>query len=191
MIAIVPLPGAMGSMYAHLFENTRTGLARNLYWSVTVPCTTVDDAGDTWQTSVTCEWLTWPMTDWTGLDGASAATLQQPAQAECSFYMAAHHPVSLAELTLRAIPATTRFMVHVRGTADVDGVEGVERPCAFSFGCEVAFEGLIVVPDNLQPPPSTATEAAAVLAPFIGLAHLDAPHRDRFRYVFAPRVPPP
>lgn len=181
---ILPEAGRIGDIYGHLFQNAEAGIQRDIYWSITCPCAPIPYAEEEWPTSITCEWLVWSLSDWTGLNGASYESVKRPDLVECSFYLSEHHPVALQALTLRAIPATDRFTVSVRGEVDIEGFDELDRKYAFAVEYEVEFRGLVVVPDNLYPKPSSGQEAAAALAPFIKLADFQDPEWDRFRYVF-------
>lgn len=185
---IVPQAGRVGEICAHLFENVEAGIERDIYWSITCPCAPIQYGGEEWPTSITCEWLTWPSSAWTGLNGASHESVKRADLVECSFYLCEHHPVALHALTLRAIPATDRFVVYVRGEVNIEGFDELDGTYPFAAEYEVGFQGLVVVPDNLNPKPRSAQEAAATLAPFIMLADFQEPAWVRFRYVFPLRT---
>lgn len=183
-VEIVPEPGRIGEIYGHLFENAEAGIERNIYWSITCPCAPIQYGGEEWPTSITCEWLAWSLSDWTGLSGASYESAKRTDLVECSFYFSEHHSVALQALTLRAIPATHRFAVAVMGEVNIEGFDELDRTYAFAAECEVQFQGLLVVPANLYPKPSSGQEAGSTLAPFIKLADFQEPEWDGFRYVF-------
>ncbi len=181
---IVPEAGRMGEIYGQLFENAEAGIERDIYWSITCACVPIQYGGEEWPTSITCEWLAWSLSDWTGLNGASYESVKRPDLVECSFYLSEHHPVALQALTLRAISATDPFAVSVRGEVNIEGFDELARTYAFAAEYEVQFQGLVVVPANLYPEPRSGQEATATLAPFIKLANFQEPEWDRFRYVF-------
>ena len=163
------------------------GVARGLYWSLTLPCASVEWEGEEWETSLACEWLRWPVRNWTQLNGASLVSAVHPEEAECSFYFAEHHPVKLEALSIVRVQGTLRFQVQARGSLDLNGHGHLDgREIQFSLEGEAEFEGLIVVPDNLFPKPINPLEASAALSPFIDLDNFEPPEWDRFRYVLAP-----
>ena len=184
---ILPEAGRVGEIYAHLFENAEAGVERDIFWSITCPCAPIQYGGEEWTTSITCEWLAWTLSDWTGLNGAGYESVKRPDLVECSFYLFEHHPVALQALTLHAIPETDRFVVCIKGETDIGGFGELDGRYAFAAECEVEFQGLVVVPGNLYPKPRSGQEAAATLAPFIKLANFQEPEWDRFRYVFCLR----
>lgn len=60
-----------GELYGHLFENVSTDVPRGLFWNFSLPCAPIAWEGEEWECSVLCEWLQWPVRDWTSLDGAT------------------------------------------------------------------------------------------------------------------------
>ena len=177
----------MGSISAHVFENGSVGIQRGLFWSVTLPCSPVAWEGDECQTSLSCEWLRWPIRNWAGLDGATLESTLAPREAECSFYFSEHHPVAVSSLKLSRIPRTTRFHVAIAGVLDLEGYGDLDiKGYELAVQGAATLENLIVVPGNLVPKPSDPTAARNVLREFIEVSNLAAPEWDRFRYVFAP-----
>lgn len=186
-LAVHADPECRGELDAQLFENPRTGLPRNLYWSLTVPCAPVAWAGEVWDCSVTCEWLTWPVRHWAELDGMGLAAVTSPALVECSLYLAEHHPVRVESLALRRIGEGARFSVGLAGGVDIQGLDELDgRDIEFSLHGEVELEGLVVIPDNLFPKPQNESEVLAALRPYADLGSFGPPVFDRFRYLLAP-----
>ncbi len=174
-------------MYAHVFENPDVGVARGLYWAVTVKCEPIEWNGEAWPCSVTCEWLQWPIRRWQDLDGVSLQTAIAPLDAECSLYLAEHNPVRIESLSIRREPNERKFLVGITGAVELfgfDELDGEDIP--FFVQGSVEFDGIILIPDNLSPKPSTPTEAAGVVSEFVSVESLKEPRWDRFRYVFEP-----
>jgi hypothetical protein len=184
-IRVASCAGGVGEIAAHLFENAYTGVRRGLYWSVDLPCASVRWGDEDCETSLICEWLQWRVSDWTGIDGASLRSAVDSASVECSFDLAEHHPVVLSSIALKRINAN-RFLVGIAGAVTVSGFDELDGQSVFSIEGEADFTGLVLVPDNLFPKPSTEQEAADELAKFIDTSNLLPPQWDRFRYVFAP-----
>lgn len=179
--------GTYGTLYAHLFENPDTGLARGLFWSFSLPCAPVSWAGDEFDCSVSCEWLQWPITDWTRLDGMTLATSVDPGAAECSVYLADHHDVRLASLAVRRIAGTLRFAVELTGSFDLHGfdeLDATDLPLAWRG--EVEFTEVLVA-RSLLPKPADADEARAMLAPFLDVSGLAEPRLGPASYEFCVR----
>jgi hypothetical protein len=53
--ALVPTGGEID---CHVFENERTGLVRNLFWSITIGFQPLRYGEDEFECSMTCEWIT-------------------------------------------------------------------------------------------------------------------------------------
>jgi hypothetical protein len=110
-----------------------------------------------------------------------------PEEAECSFYLAEHNPVRLKALVLKRVPDTRRFAVEFIGTVDLEGFEDLDgSDISFSVHGEVEFTGILVIPDNLIPKPTTAIEVSCSVSQFMSLETLKEPRWDRFKYVFEP-----
>jgi hypothetical protein len=176
-----------GIISAHVFENTSVGVQRGLYWSVTLPCSPVVWEGDECETSLSCEWLRWPIRNWVSLDGATLESTLAPREVESSFYFSEHHPVAVSRLKLTRIQGTARFHVAIAGVLDLEGYGDLDtKGYELAVQGEVTLENLIVVPDNLFPKASDPIAARDALGEFIDVVNLTAPEWDRFRYVFAP-----
>ena len=178
---------SVGNIYAHLFENARNGLSRNLYWSLTVPCLPIRWEEDDHECSITCEWLVWPVRDWRQLDGMSLSATMNPELRESSLYLSDHHPVSIDHLQLTFSGTGARFKVSLAGTVSLEGFDELDGTnMKFSLESEVNFEGLIVVPGNLIPKPQNESDVLDALAPYAELGAFAPPVLERFRYVLAP-----
>lgn len=179
--------GINGNMYAHIFENPNVGVARGLYWAVTVDCEPIEWNGEDWPCSVTCEWLQWPIRRWEEIDGVGLETTIAPVDAECSFYLAEHNPVRIKSLSISREPNKNQFLVCISGAVELlgfDELDGEDIP--FFVQGRVDFDGIILIPDNLSPKPSTPTDAIDILSEFLSMESLKEPRWDRFRYVFEP-----
>jgi hypothetical protein len=176
-----------GSISAHVFENSSVGVKRGLFWSVTLPCSPVLWEGDECETSLSCEWLRWPIRNWCSLDGATLESTVVPREAECSFYLSEHHPVAVSSLKLTRIQGTVRFHVAIAGVLDLEGYGDLDaKGYELAVQGEATLENLVVVPGNLFPKPSDPVAARNALGEFIDVSNLTTPEWDRFRYVFSP-----
>lgn len=174
-----------GKIYAHLFENPRTGLTRNLFWNINLDLAPIELNGEEWESSFACEWLVWPIRQINDLDGMSLKQVVQPKLIESSIYLAGrHHPVTVTVLQIRR-QAACGYRLDVVGAADLM-IDGKTINRSFSFECDLSFEGIVVVPDNLYPKPVGPSEVTAVLAPFISIEGLREPSWERFRYILDP-----
>ncbi len=170
-----------GTIYAHLYENARTGLARNLFWNLAI---TLADRTDRIE-SVQCEWLTFGARTWTDLGGLSLADCCNSELVECSYYRDnEHHWARLGALAFAAGRPLETLAVSLSAGAQTGGSRA-----DLNLECPVAFEGFIVVPANLSPAPATPEEARRALEPYVDTKRLAKPIWDRFRYVFRPVEP--
>jgi hypothetical protein len=82
-----------------------------------------------------------------------------------------------------------RFHVAAKVQLNIDDLEGKTIPnVVIEAEAEASFEGLIVVPDNLNPKPVTADDATRALKPFADVAAYGSPTFDEFRWVFRPNA---
>lgn len=175
-----------GSAYTHVFENRQTGLARGLYWSVTIDCEPIVIDNESWDTSLTCEWLTWPIRTWRELDGMTLDRALQPALVEASLYLAAHQVGQCTKLAFKHRSQAT-FDSTIDMIVDVDLPNGGTAPSMLlSVSAPVVFDGVYVVPDNLSPPAESPALAIAALEEFLDSSDFLPPRWDRFKYVFSP-----
>ena len=179
-----------GNFYGHLFENASSGVPRSLFWNLSLPCSPISWEEDEWDCAIQCDWLQWPVGDWTGLDGATLNTSSDPASVQCSLYFTTHHPVRLESLSVKRVPHQARFEIALSGAFDLRGygeLDGQNIP--LSLRGEVDFDGVVVVPDSLFPKPAEPEQVKRLVEPFLSLANLSEPEWDRFRYVLSAASP--
>jgi hypothetical protein len=176
-----------GEIYAHVHENLRTGLTRNLFWNLEIACEPVHWEGEDWECSLAIDWLTWPLQRWRELAGMNLGTVRQPELVESSLYLVgAHHPVTLHRLTLQT-GAGQGIVCEVNGAARL-ALDETERTLAVAISCSLLFTGVIVAAGNLIPKPQTPHDAAATVTPFLSLEGLRPAQPDGGRFVFEPDV---
>ena len=176
-----------GVIYGHLFEGASSGLPRRLFWNLSLPCHPITWHRETWECFVQCDWLDWPLRDWTCLDGATLSTVSDPAMIECSVYFAAHHPAQLDALCLKRMGPAARFAVDMTGSFDLQGFGDLDaKDIPFVVRGEIDFEGIFVVPEHLTPSPSEPLQVIQALEPHLDVSQLGPPEWDRFRYVLRP-----
>jgi hypothetical protein len=176
-----------GEIYAHLSENSATGLRRNLYWNARIDFEPVQLDGEELDCSLAIEWLTWPIQSWRGLDGMGFAKVSQRDLVECSLYLfEEHHWATLRHFELgESGPAT--FEADFSAIAQVDDGSGL-RLFEVSARCNLTFTSIVVVGSNLQPELASQLEAQAAVAKFISLEHLAPPRSEGWRYVLEPII---
>ena len=176
-----------GDVYAHVFENARTGISRSLFWNLNVDFEPVTMEGEEWDCSFAADWLTWPVRTWRELDGMDLGRVALPAMIEPSLYLLAeHHPAALDHLQVGARQGSS-FEVAVEASAQVRIGSG-QRSVPISFAARLRFAGIIVANNNLQPRPISSADAEAVAAQFIRLDGLREPRSEGWRYVFEPET---
>jgi hypothetical protein len=171
-----------GEIYAHVHENSRTGLARNLFWNIRVGLEPLILAREEWEPSFACEWVVWPVRTVNDLDGMSLAAVLRPDLIESTLYVGGvHHWVRVETLTItRSKGAGYRIDTRLNVELDVDGTKLRETA---NLSCGLEFDGVVVVPDSLDPKPATPEAVSTIVAPFISLNDLKAPEFETFRYV--------
>jgi hypothetical protein len=175
-----------GEICAHIFENQRAGVSRNLFWILNVELDPIEWDEEEWDCSLAVEWIVWPIQHWRDLDGADLSEVN-PEGIECSVYaFGQHHSAQLMRLSLHASSEPTSYLLGASGMAEID-LDGdlIETP--FSFSCEVRFTGVVVVPDNIFPKPTSSEELTEVVSTFLSLDGLAKPENQGFRFLFAPQ----
>lgn len=171
-----------GSYYGHIFENPRLGVPRALYWSFTVDFSGIRYLGQTWDSSLTVEWITFGVREFVGTHPVSSASCPR---AEASLYLAEHHPIDSWEgqMSWDASPPQCGFAYDVR--LNFPGLDRDPVPGLHLMGrVSLQFDGFIIVPGNLSPKPTSVDEASLLLrqyfqAPCVALD-------EGWRYVFRP-----
>lgn len=176
------------TIYGHVFENLRTGLGRDLFWNIFIDLQQGGDDVDGAIQSISCDWLTFAARRWSDLNGLSLSDCRQPNLVECSVYRDSEHQwARLESLSIRSgagLGQSSLTLSLAASSATVGATSAVQ----LDVECELRFEGIVVVPANLTPSPTTTEEAAKIVAEFADLAALQSPIWDRFRYVFRPSV---
>lgn len=133
--------------------------------------------------------LRWPIRDWRQLSGQTVTASKDQLHPEASLYLfAQHQPVTSIMLSLRN-QHDERFNVEAKVQVNIDDLEGKTIPnVVLEAEVEASFDGLIVVPDNLNPKPVTPDEATRALKPFADVSAYSSPMFDEFRWIFRPKV---
>ena len=177
-----------GDLYAHLFENPATGLARNVYWSVTVDFETLDHAGEAMTCTSTVDWLRPDVRDWRALGGRTITLPRDDGLAESSFYVGEHLPARTTKLAFRP-QLEGRFGITLEQVVDLRSESGEEADAQTSIRAdvEVPYRGLIVVPGNLSSIPATPESIGEALRPHIDVAAYHPLERDGRGFILRPR----
>ncbi len=165
-----------GQIYCHIFENKHTGLARNLFWSITVDFKPIQYGDEKFDCSMTCEWIRWPLRDWRDLDGKQLDVEFGEDGIESSFYMTEHDIASHTTLSLHHRRRNV-FTVNANMLVDFHGYYGGDADPSMPVHAEVdlPFIGLLVTPANLSPKPTTPTKLKKVVSEFVDLAAYKEP----------------
>jgi len=187
MFSADKLVASGGKIYCHLFENSLTGLPRNVYWSFTIDFDPIRYEDDDWNCSMTCEWLTWPLRDWRELAGRSLALGYGDEGSESSFYMCEHDIGKSTRLRIGSRTGNS-FDLDMEMIVDFEGYTGKDRnPAMLVRGrSTVPFSGVIVVPDNLSPKPNTPVEMRRAVAAFLDTTLLKGPEPWRHAFRMEP-----
>jgi hypothetical protein len=176
-----------GDIYCHVFENKHTGLARNLFWSITIAFEPIQYGENEFQCSMTCEWITWPIRDWRALDGRRIDVTYGENGVESSFYTVRHDCGTYTKLSLRH-RVGDRFTVSMSMTVDFLGYYGGdENPeMMVNAEAELPFTGVIITPENLHPTPVNVAELERVASDFVDLSAFREPERRNHGFVLRP-----
>jgi hypothetical protein len=188
-IQIIPHCEETGTLYAHLFENHSTGLTRDLYWGLHIPCQPIMHEEEEWPCSIVCDWMRFPMDDWRNQDGVNIGRIWSPELSECSVYLGSHHTARLTSIDLHRVSNTTRAHLRIEGAFDLFGFGELDASdILFAVEAELDFEGVIVVPENFTPKLDTAAKVRDALQTYVDLQIFEEPYLDRFRYILKPKI---
>jgi hypothetical protein len=184
--ALVP---SGGEIYCHLFENPHTGLARNLFWSITIDFAPLRYGEEEFECSMTCEWIAWSVRSWRDLDDRRLDVAYGEEGIESSFYMTAHDIANRTSLSL-CHRGGDRFRVSMRMEVDFHGYYGGDADPAMLIYAEadLPFTGLIVVPENLFPKPLSSEQVKGIASQFVELADFSEPQRRDRDFLLRPAI---
>lgn len=171
-----------GSYYAHVFENPFSGVPKALYWSFTVDFDRIPYLGETWDSSLTIEWITVGIREFAGTHPISPSLCPG---AEASLYLAEHHPIErwAGRISWEASQPQCVFDYDVR--LDFPGLDGDPVPGLQLTGqVALQFDGFIIVPGNLTPKPASVDEASTLLRQYFQTPCVAV--EEDWRYVFRP-----
>jgi hypothetical protein len=179
-----------GSFYGHLFENTVAGVPLGIYWNFCIDLEPLVDAdGDEWESNLQFEWLSWPVRDWRKLSGCSldsSATLVTP---EASLYAFSQHQIPNNAGFLLSHLSDATFGIESKVLIDLEDLDGdISASIEIGIQTQLAFEGLIVVSQNLPSGPRDADSVSRALANFVDLAAYETPIDDEERWRIRPKV---
>ncbi|MGN6547262.1 MAG: hypothetical protein ACTHK7_19575 [Aureliella sp.] len=178
-----------GEIYCHVFENARTGLVRDLYWSVTVDFAPIIYAHERFCCNAMVEWFRIKGRDFPFVEPFKLSLPADDPIAESSFYMTEHAQANSTTLRLACVDSA-RFHAELEMVVDFHGYTGDDAEPAMRVAAttELQFSGLIVVLGNLDPSPSSPEEVVALASQFADLSGYDPPLNQGFRYLFRPSV---
>jgi hypothetical protein len=183
----LPLQPTVGEIYAHVFENPRTGIRRNLFWNISAEFEPVQLDNEEWDCSFAVDWLTWPVRTWSELNGMTLEKVVAPEMIEPSLYLLAeHNDAALHSLRLTRLSGST-FEAAIVASAEINTERG-KYSVPVSFACALRFAGIVVVRENLEAKPSTPAQAGEAVGQFIQLDGLQPPRSEEWRYVLEPDV---
>jgi hypothetical protein len=178
-----------GEIYAHIFENSLTGLPRNLFWSVTLEFEPIRYEHEDWECSMTCEWIPWRVRDWRDLHNLELKVGPDNQPIESSFYMVEHDRGKETNLLLQRHEGNL-FKARMAMTVDFTGLTGRdENPEMFVAGeTIVPFKGVFVIPENLFPKPMTVAEVKYIAKEYIELSAYREPYKEKHGFILEPLI---
>jgi hypothetical protein len=152
---------AGGTIFAHVFENAATGIARDLFWSFSMRFRRLSCKGQFISPSATIEWIRVPIRRWQDLSEFSRAARYGHDGAEASFYVWSHECASRWRLAvLDRVEA--RFLVRMElHDIDFTGWDGTDADSHLGVAGEtwLNFRRLLIPRDDLVPKVNTIEEA--------------------------------
>ena len=181
------LKGNGGEIYAYIHENRLLGLARNIFWSVTLRFEPIVYEGERWECSMTCEWIRWPFRDWRDLDNVRLKVDSNDQLVESSFYLVEHDTGRDTQVLLQRHEANL-FRVRMSMIVDFTGLTGNDsNPDMVAAGeTIVPFRGVVVTPDNLYPKPTTVADVKEIAKDYIDLTAYEEPRQEKHNFIFQP-----
>ena len=176
---------AAGTIYAHVFENRSMGVPRGLYWNLRLDCELGAPSKLPAECSISIDWLTFEATRFEQLSGEGLANVRDPRGIEASLYLGTHQEIRLRTLEFGVASSS---VVQLRVAGDLAEPARGQDPehCRIDLTCDIEFEGVVVVPQNLVPKPGSVEEARAAITPFFEPETLASGEREDFRYLFPP-----
>ncbi len=180
---------AGGDIYCHIFENSLAGIQRGIWWSVTVAFMPVIYCNSACECSMTCEWIPWPLRNWHDLDGHELETYYGEHGIESSFYLCDHMVGTRTSLAI-ALKEANVFSIRMKMEVESNkcNAECGKTNARVVAATDVAFTGLLVVPENLDPAPVTVDQAKEVASRFVDLGVYQEPTWEGHTYRFAPLI---
>jgi hypothetical protein len=177
-----------GQMYSHIFENQYTGIAREHFWSITVDFAPIKYANESWDCSMTSEWIRFGVRNWRDLNNSRLTVPPDDGLVESSFYMTEHDLASSTDLSL-AYLAENRFRIRLEMTIDFHGYIGGDANPEMRVAAETEIEytGLVVIPENLFPKPLTPQLVKNVASEFVDLSAYHEPEKEQHRFLLRPK----
>src|SRR5262245_12823699 len=165
---------ASASIVAVLFENSHTGLKRDVFWRVEIEFEPMQYRDFNLHCNVQCEWLRLGLRDWRDLNGVRVQG--GPHEIESSFYTVEHDLAIWSELAFTTVGGT-RFRVEYAGLIDFRGLDESDADPRLPVRAqlEASFEGILIPPAFIRSEDDPCSQAAAMLVPFVDLKRFGTP----------------
>jgi len=154
-------PNGSGEISAFLFENPNVGLVRNLYWVVEIGLHEIDYLDESWESSLTFNWLTMTTGD-TRFEASNTCS-----DASCSWYL--NHHIPAKSWTLSWPRRETYNSIEVEFSARFDFPGFNDDPCPdieIAGTVNLACSSISVLRENFFPKPEVEDDARDMIAPF-------------------------
>ncbi|MGI9387911.1 MAG: hypothetical protein ACR2OX_10820 [Methyloligellaceae bacterium] len=167
-----------------MFENPLTDVERNLYWCIAIDFNAIAYLGERWDISAGIEWLRFDKSC-TPLSNSVEASIACQPNAEASFNLAEHWPSDDWRICMRPVAEDQKWILEFDLLIDFAGLDDDPVPDLQIRGStSIDFEGIVVIPDNLDPKPKSEQEAAALVAQYIKLDERYSCKDEGWRFVF-------
>jgi hypothetical protein len=179
-----------GEMYSQIFENKKVGIKRDIFWSLTInflPIRYYDDKE--YNCSFMIEWMKFPFKNWTDLNGFQLKGNYGDNGCEASFYLVEHDCAKNFDIRF-SYQKDNIFKVSFVTEIDFMGIteEDADPNLKISGETDIIYEGLWVLPNNLDKKPKNVSEITKIGGNFVELESYNEPHLDKNDfYLFSPK----
>ncbi|KZK96877.1 MULTISPECIES: hypothetical protein [unclassified Pseudovibrio] len=152
-----------GEVSGVLFENPRTSVRRNLYWSACIELSRFTYFGEDWKTILSFDWLVLP-SEKTSFEISD----QNIDVVECSWYFIYQHITAKSgTLTLEPVDEYRAFEISFSVVVDSPGWD--DDPCQdieIAGTVKLPCSGISLMRNSFFPKPNSEIEAREMIAPF-------------------------
>ena len=173
-----------GTLSAHLFENPRVGVNRDLYWSVCFDFAPFEYDGGKVETNCMVDWLVFPQPKSALQQSMSLSNSLYPKGEASCYFLGTHLEVSSWEFSLRPTEAAKRWALEYELSVDFWNLEEDGSTELKLVGTtDLEFGGFDIVKDNFAPKVTTSEDAFDLLKQHIPIEEGWNCYDEGFKFV--------